>query len=93
MEVIQIPKNCPIGKLAPDACFECCCNFGNACTYQSPEEKQLEREQTRNYFKNKFIEDLGLILKNNFDSVSVEKIDKIAEDLIEKGWIRSVSDD
>ena len=88
-----MPKNCPMGKLAPDACFECLCSFGNTCTYQSPEEKKREREQTRKYFKNKFIEDLNLVLKNNFDFVPLEKTDKIAEELIEKGWIRSVSND
>lgn len=82
-----MPKNCPIGKLAPVACFECICNFGNTCNYQSPEERKREQEQVQKYFKNQFIKDLTLIL----DFVPMEKIERIAEELIEKGWIRNVS--
>ena len=86
-----MPKNCPMGKLESDACFECLCNFGGACTYRSLEEKEQEREQARKYFKNKFIEDLNLILKDNFDFVPLEKTINIAEELFKKGWVKNVN--
>jgi hypothetical protein len=37
--------------------------------------------------KDRFIDDLNLALKNNFDYVPLEKTLKIAEELIAKGWV------
>ena len=81
-----MPKNCPIGKLSPHACWECFFSFGDSCIYTELQEEKIEAQELEKNKKDKFIDDLNLALKNNFDYVPLEKTLKIAEELINKGW-------
>jgi hypothetical protein len=81
-----MPKNCPIGKLGNYDCWECSFSFGNGCIYAELQEEKIEAQELEKNKKDRFIDDLNLALKNNFDYVPLEKTLKIAEELIAKGW-------
>ena len=85
-----MPKNCPLGKEEEYACRYCLCYYGDSCTYYQQQEARKDREKAKEYFKNRFIDDLNLALKHNFDFVPIEKVLKIAEDLFKKDWIKNV---